>query len=150
MASDDDNNDDDDRMVCGLLRGTARSVVAPIGFLERDLLHEHEEPYAFRYKTDVPVPLTNMRTEFRALRLCDLRGQEGSTSLDTCGFTILKLRSRMRYEQFESEKDIEDIYLHDLKSQFLKEYGADRAYILRVRVGLHVALKDARGLTHAL
>ena len=142
------DNDEDGGMIQDLQWEVSRSVFAHIGFLERDAMHEHEEPYAFRYKAEVPVPLTNMRTEFRPLRLCDLRGQEASASLDTCGFSILRLRSSMRYEQFENEKDIQNIYLRDLKLQLLDEYMADRADIVRVRVGLRIAPGDASILIH--
>lgn len=112
----------------------SRAVIAPIGFLEPDPAFEHEEPYAFRYQADVPVPLTNMKTKFQRVSVCDLRGQEHVPNLEQNGFEILKLRSEMSYEQFENPESIEGVYVRDLKEQLCEDKGAREVDILRIRV----------------
>lgn len=113
----------------------ANCIRASMGFLQKSSLFQSEEPYAFRYKADVPVPLTNMETEFLDIDICDLRGQEDAASLDDCGFEVRKLRSDMTYAQFADEKAIQSVYLADLKKQLLDDFGATELDYARVRVG---------------
>lgn len=112
----------------------ANCVIGKIGFLERDPRFLEEEPYAFRYHADLPIPPTNMKTEFLNHAVCDLRGQEDLLSLDSCGFEVRKLRSSMSYEQFEVQDDINKIYLQDIDTQLREDYGATHVDFARVRV----------------
>lgn len=117
-----------------LKRSSCHLVVAPIGFLTKDAVFDHEEPYAFKYQADGLEKLTNMETEMRRVTLYDLRGQEEMASLDTCGFEIRTLRSKMTYEQFEDQQCIKKIYLEDIKKQMREDLGALSVKIERVRV----------------
>lgn len=112
----------------------SRSTYARVGFLKQNPAFQDEEPYAFRYKADVPCPSTNMETEFRRIPICDLRGQEASASLETCGFEIRKLRSTMKYEQFADDVEIQRVYLQDIQQQMREDFGAQDMDITRVRV----------------
>lgn len=107
---------------------------AQIGFLKKSDRFEHEEPYAFRYKSDLAIPLSNMETEFRDVEIRDLRGQEDKADLDTCGFKIRKLRSSMRYEHFSDQSKIHGVYLKELEQLLKKDFGAVEVDFARVRV----------------
>lgn len=112
----------------------SRAVKAPIGFLKKSALFDNEEPYAFRYRADIPVPQTNMETEYMDVEICDIRGQEERASLQTCGFQIKRLQSAMTYEQFNNPKEVEDVYLQDLKHLLLEDTAVVEVDFDRVRV----------------
>ena len=107
---------------------------APIRFLKRSPLFEHEEPYAFRYREVGMEKLTNMETEIVNVDVRDIRGQEHKANLDDCGFEIWKLRSSLSYEQFGNLSIVNDIYVGEVKRQLAEEFGADQIEIIRVRV----------------
>ncbi|KAK4497673.1 hypothetical protein PRZ48_010326 [Zasmidium cellare] len=111
-----------------------RSLDAQIGFLKKSTVFDHEEPYAFRYQADGLEKLTNMEMESIGVTLWDLRGQEEMARLDTCGFEVRTLRSKMTYEQFESKECITKIYVEDIKMQLCEDLGALHVTIERVRV----------------
>lgn len=115
-------------------RSPPRRVVAPIGFLAKSPVFQHEEPYAFRYKAELPVPQTNMEMQDEKVDVCDMRGQEEMASLDINGFEVRKLRSKMTYNDFESQTLIERIYIPDIKAQLCEDFGAVAVDIERVRV----------------
>ncbi|EME42540.1 hypothetical protein DOTSEDRAFT_155389 [Dothistroma septosporum NZE10] len=107
---------------------------APIGFLKRSPVFEHEEPYAFRYQADGLEKLTNMETELVDVDVRDLRGQEQNANLDDCGFEVWKLRSSMLYEQFDDPDAINSIYVAEVKKHLMEASGTDHIEIIRVRV----------------
>lgn len=117
-----------------LVHNSGQCITATIGFLSKIPVANDEERYAFRYKADVPIALTNMDTEYVDVKLCDLRGLEDKASLATCGFEIRKLRSTMTYEHFSRHDAIKDIYLHEISAQLIADYGAKEIDFARVRV----------------
>lgn len=118
----------------GLSLDVSQYLHANIGFLKHDPKFEEEEPYAFRYVADVPIPLTNMEMQFLSVPIHDIRGQEHKAKLQTCGFEVRKLRSNMSYEQFSSQKCIDTIYARDLRNQLIEDYSAIDVDFARIRV----------------
>lgn len=117
-------------------------LTAKIGFLEPNPVFRDEEPYAFRYRAQVPVPLTNMKMVFRNVNIRDLRGQD--VRLDTYGFEVWEWRSRMQYKQFENTSDIENIYVRGLKEQLTQKLHAKSIDIIRSRVSRNTCTSSQR------
>lgn len=128
----------------------SRAVRAPIGFLKKSAVFDHEEPYAFRYiSEDLPIPQTNMETEYMNVDICDLRGQEEHASLNTCGFQTKRFQSAITYDQFNSPAEVKNIYLRDLEQLLLDDFDAAHVEFDRVRVrnSYH---KQYRSMSHML
>lgn len=114
-----------------------RSIQASVGFLRRNAVFVQEEPYAFRFKADIPVPLTNMEYENRDVDIHNLRGQEDVPTLQEWGFEIRQMQSSMAYDDFGSEEIIRSKYLPELKEMLMKHYGAVDVDFARQRVGAY-------------
>ena len=112
-------------------QGRTRMVNASLYFLRTDPIHRAEKPYAFRYEIGTDeVPQSNMEMERRDnIQIADLRGIEKHFTLETHGFTILRLESQLKYEDFYNQKkigtyfcELEDLLATQLKASTVKVF----------------------------
>lgn len=75
-------------------------MLASIYFMKKNILHEVEKPYAFRYAID-GVKQTNMEMEkMEGILISDIRGREHEYRMEDQGFEILKLDEESDYDSF--------------------------------------------------
>ena len=55
-------------------------------------------------------------------------------SIDIQGFQPLKFKSQMKYDQFEDDQAIHQIYLPEIEELLKKQYGATRVEFMRHKV----------------
>lgn len=106
-----------------------------MGFLRKSYVFTSESAYAFRYKADIPCPLTNMENEMVTIPIRDIRDAEPKPSLDEQGFEILSWQSPLVYDQFGSEECVREMYLPALRRLLIAHLGAQRVDFVRHRVG---------------
>ena len=112
--------------------GSPQLVSASIHFLEKDPVFEKEKPYAFRFDLeDESIPQTNMKMqEHTGIHIKNIRGNEHAFSLDRQGFEVMRLRSKLRYEDFGSATKL-PIYFTELEELLKKQLGATKAIMFR-------------------
>ena len=90
-------------------------VRGSIHFLKRDTLYDLEKPYTIRYALPDGTPRTNSQHEERhGLLIRNIRPQLQRFSLESHGFTVVKMESAMTYQDFESEDRIINTYLAEV------------------------------------
>jgi hypothetical protein len=90
-------------------------VRGSIHFLKRDALYDLEKPYTIRYALPDGTPRTNSQHEERhGLLIRNIRPQLQRFSLESHGFTVVKMESAMTYQDFESEDRIINTYLAEV------------------------------------
>lgn len=73
-----------------------------------------EKPYTMRYVPEGPIAVSNVFREKHVVEVTDMRRGEGGYCLDKHGFMVLKLETKMMYEDYDHDK-ITDVYLQELE-----------------------------------
>jgi len=90
-------------------------VRGSIHFLKRDALYDLEKPYTIRYALPDSTPRTNSQhEEHHGLLIQNIRPQLQHFSMESHGFTVVKMESAMMYQDFENEDRIINIYLAEV------------------------------------
>lgn len=90
-------------------------VRGSIHFLNRDALYDLEKPYTIRYALPDGTPRTNSQhEEHHGLLIQNIRPQLQHFSMESHGFTVVKMESAMMYQDFENEDRIINIYLAEV------------------------------------
>jgi hypothetical protein len=79
-------------------------------FLKRDELYEVEKPYSLRFTPPEGIPRANIKLENHSIDVHDIRGSR-SLSFTKDSFAILDFNSKMKYEDFEDEERVREIFL---------------------------------------
>lgn len=109
-----------------------RNVQSAIHFLKENPAYQEEKPYAFRFELDTAeVPQSNMQMrKIEPITITDIRGSEDRYSLETNGFTVLRLDSRLVYDDFHDSKKVE-VYLNELETLLKSHLGAFQVKVFR-------------------
>lgn len=101
-------------------------------FLERELLHQTEKPYAFNFPADTgDISPTNMNYKRHdEAKANDMRGFEKSFTIDRNGFTVLNLDCNLSYDDFYSEEGLSR-YFRTVESLLKDHLGASRVQCFR-------------------
>ena len=90
-------------------------VRGSIHFLKRDALYDLEKPYTIRYALPDGTPRTNSQhEEHHGLLIRNIRPQLRHFSMESHGFTVVKMESAMMYQDFENEDRIINTYLAEV------------------------------------
>ncbi|KAI5853291.1 hypothetical protein GGS23DRAFT_608388 [Durotheca rogersii] len=98
-------------------------VNADMHFLGRLEKYLSEKPYSLRYPPSDKIPQSNVEREKHILTITSIRGL-GDLGIDTYGFDVIILNSKMKYEDFSSEESIKSIYLSESCETLRKHLNA--------------------------
>ena len=109
-----------------------KSVTAAIHFLKPSPDFSNTKPYAFKYGLESEgIPQTNMEMEeVKDISVFDMRGNEGSFTLETHGFEIIRLQSRLTYNDFFHTSRL-PTYFQELEVLLGQRLGASEAKVFR-------------------
>ena len=108
---------------------------ATLYFLPHDPLYEVEKPYAIQYEPHGDIPLTNVKQNvIERVSVRDVRAQMGWLSLEQDGFTVQKVRSKMRYEDFTQPETVTNTYLTEIRDLLQEVLGTRNVTILEYLV----------------
>lgn len=98
-------------------------------FLKRLSLYDEEKPYSLRYTPPLGFPRANIEVERHEIRIEDIRPRLASLTLAQDGCEILRIVSRMRYEDFDNEETTKSIYLREVADTLCRRLGAQRVQV---------------------
>jgi hypothetical protein len=91
------------------------TVHGAIHFLTKDKLYKEEKPYTIRYAVPDDVPRSNSKhDEHHNIPITDIRSNLQSFSLAKNGFTVTRLETTLKYDDYAFEDRIVDIYLYEV------------------------------------
>jgi hypothetical protein len=107
------------------------SIETEFWFLERTERHDEEKPYKLRYDPGPDTSrtnCTNIRVE--GISVSNIRGREHKFTMETEGFAIAQLDSKLKPEEFDDDDKVKEIYYAELRELLGKKFGAKRVEIL--------------------
>lgn len=107
----------------------AEAFTTQVYFLKKLSLYETEKPYSLRFTPPEGFLRANVALEPHTIPIHDIRPSKDELSLENNGFAVMHLDTRMRYEDFDNEQMIKEVYLREV-SETLQEYlGASQVQI---------------------
>lgn len=105
------------------------AVETSIHFLKRDKAYDHEKPYQLKYTAAEGVPTTNIRLERQEpVQIRSMRGQEQQFSFENNGFTVLKMKENIPYDDFNNAEGVKR-YLTAVADLLRTRLGADKVQV---------------------
>jgi hypothetical protein len=105
--------------------------------MRKDVLHQREKPYAFRYAAEEGIPQSNFEMDkHESIVIEDLRGRLDSFTFEGNGFTVLKLPREVPYEDYYHPTKV-SAYFRQLEELLQRHLGA--SYVEVFRHGVSVA-----------
>ncbi|KAL6715522.1 hypothetical protein ACLMJK_006483 [Lecanora helva] len=80
-------------------------------FLERHILYRTEKPYTLRFTPPQGFSRANIKLERHDIFIRDIRGVQQQPSYERDGVAIVALDTKMKYDDFDVEQKIKDVYL---------------------------------------
>jgi hypothetical protein len=106
-------------------------IKTTVYFLKSNKLYETEKPYALRYASDGFFPQSNMEMErHESIVIKDLRQCKESFSFEQNGFAILKLSTRLAYQDYYDNIKVRS-YFRDLEALLKSYLNASRVEVFR-------------------
>lgn len=91
------------------------TLIAPISYV--GTVPRDEKAYHMMYgESAVELPRTNITREWRDTAFEDIRGRESLLTYPTSGVAICKLASTMKYEDFDDDHKVWDVYFKELEA----------------------------------
>lgn len=94
------------------------------------------KPYNLQYYPREDFPRYNLQHSECTTQVKNLRSRVPPLSLETEGFEIHHVDSRMIYMDFKSDSQVESIYYRDLEEYFKQVYKAKNVRTLDYQVGI--------------
>lgn len=120
------------------------TVEAPLYFLDQSDLWDTVKPYNFHYIPKSDVPLHNLLRSYHSVQLRSLRPLIPDLSLDVQGFEVHKLGTCMTYADFKNEKLIEQVYISELETYFMRYLDAKKIRPLDFQVCINDRMKKLK------
>lgn len=115
-----------------------------MNFLPRDALYQTEKPYLCLFETPAGFPKTNIRlSKCKDLTIEDIRCQESRISLDSHGFAIMRMTSKLSYDDFGDNAKIKSQYLSEVAECLRCFCRASRVQIFEHVVSINFFLYNA-------
>lgn len=105
------------------------SVTATLSFLANDELYETERPYSLKFEAPEGLRRSNIQVEKHKQVIQNARQSEKSITVKDNGFALVKLDSKMAYEDFENEERVKAVYLVEVAEMLQKLVGASRVQV---------------------
>jgi hypothetical protein len=85
-------------------------------FLQRDKFYDTEKPYSLRFTPPEGFPRANIKLEKHNIKIRDIRdlSEHDRPSFQDDGCTLLDLRSKMEYEDFDDDEKVKEVYLREV------------------------------------
>ena len=100
-------------------------------------MYEIEKPYAIQYEPHGDIPLTNVKQNVVSrVSVHDVRVEMDTLSLETDGFRVSSIESKMRYEDFAQPETVTDVYLTEIRKLLYDTLGTRNVTILEYLVRL--------------
>jgi hypothetical protein len=107
------------------------SIETEFWFLERSERHDEEKPYKLRYDPGPDTSRTNCtNVRVEGITVSNIRGHEHNFTMETDGFAIAHLESKLMPEEFDDEEKVKEIYYAELRELLAKKLGAKRVEVL--------------------
>lgn len=101
-----------------------------MNFLSREDLYQREKPYLCLFETPEGFPKSNIRlSKCTDLKIEDVRGCDSTVSLQTHGFAIMPLKSKLSYDDFDDAVKIKTQYLPEVAELLRRLTEASRVQI---------------------
>jgi hypothetical protein len=112
-----------------------------MNFLSRDDLYQTEKPYLCLFETPEDFPKSNiLLRKCKDLMIEDIRDCDSIVSLDTHGFAIMHLKSKLSYDDFGDAVKVKGQYLHEVAEHLRCFTGASRVQIFEHLVCIYHSL----------
>jgi len=126
----------------------ARVVQSNAYFLKRDELYEVEKPYSLRFAPPEGVPGANIKLENHNIDIYDVRGSR-ALSFAKDGFAIFDFDSKMKYEDFDDDEAVREIFLLEVANMLKSHLGAQHVQIFEHTIRKqHEAFPISTGLPY--
>ncbi len=110
------------------------TVASEMSFLKRDPLWAHEKPYRMRYQPTEEIPRTNFILEILPVSVRDMRGMLPKLSLDTNGFEVHELNTKLGYTEFFDYERVTSVYVKEVQQLVKQVCQAKHAHPLDYEV----------------
>lgn len=100
-----------------------------INFIRNDDFYNEEKPYLLTYEPPGDFPKTNVKLDNRHMKLEDIRGRENEFNVEDNGFAIMKIQTKLSYEDFDNEDLVKRVYLKEVAETLKTFLGASRIQI---------------------
>lgn len=105
------------------------SVISSMYFLDKIPLYQEEKPYRLKFQPRSDIPDTNIHVKQHQVTFTDARSRLKEYSLESHGFQLIPLQSRMRYSDFQDNEKVENVYLEDVANSLKELMNASRVQI---------------------
>ncbi|KAF7502205.1 hypothetical protein GJ744_006746 [Endocarpon pusillum] len=107
------------------------AVKAALHFIRKDVLHQREKPYAFRYAAEKGIQQSNFEMDkHESIVIEDLRGRLDSLDFEDNGFTVLKLPREVPYEDYYHPTNV-SAYFQQIEELLQHHLGASYVEVFR-------------------
>lgn len=112
----------------------AEDLQVEMFFLSREEMYQTIKPYSMRYPPQGDFPQSNIKREKHSLDIRTMRDEESCLNFDDCGFGIMNLDSKMRYEDFEDRARINSLYAKEICQALKSHLKATHVRVLNFAV----------------
>ena len=102
-------------------------------FLAQNDLYKTQKPYSLRFPPPEGFPRQSTKLEKHGIDVHDVR-KLGPLSFKEEGCTVLNLQSSMKYEDYDDEDKVKEVYLREVASHLREFFGASKVQIFEHRV----------------
>ncbi|KAK0645772.1 hypothetical protein B0T16DRAFT_411903 [Cercophora newfieldiana] len=114
-------------------------ILVPLYFLDRDELWDTVKPYSFHYIPKEDIPLHNLLRSTHTTRIRSMRQLIPQLSLDSQGFEVHTIETKMSYSDFHDEKTVESVYVRELEDHLKVTLAAKEVRALDFQLRLRDA-----------
>lgn len=118
---------------CTIVRVVYRSKMSTIGsisFLSQDgSLYMEEKPYSLKFPPPDGLPKSNIQGYSHDEVIENVRGQEERFSIESHGFALVPLESVIKYDEYDDEEKIVELYLPQVAAMLKRMLKASRVQI---------------------
>jgi len=120
----------------GLNMAPLPRVQSRVEFYKHLDIHQHEKPYYCNFNVGAVANAkrTNVEFEEHDLFVSDIRGFEHRFTLERHGFEVVHHHSSLSGKEFESPKQLEDLYLSECREIIHSRYQGSQVVVFNHRV----------------
>lgn len=126
------------------------SVATEIYHLQQLPRYGSEKPYTMRYVPDGGVAVTNVEREKHVVSVKDMRRDVDcdAFNLDRNGFTVSKMATEMKYEDYDDHEKITNVYLPAIESKLLAYFPGSTVDFVSYLVSRHEPAARSETFSH--
>lgn len=124
----------------GWLDASPSNFEGSLIFLRRDDLYKFEKPYTFKFPPKNGCPQGNLaNVKVDGIVIENIRGREEQFQLERNGFTVIKVKTGLEYEDFDMKSGL-DQYFRTMEETLKVHLGASRVNVFRHTVSIIVVM----------